>query len=92
MAYTKGRRGPESTNPVTIQFLKKDGPDSNPMAKGVMNVRLKKGDRMVSLIAQGKNASALLAAHANDGDDLTLKMRWTGREAVTITGVISNAA
>ena len=90
MRYTKGKKGPESTNKVTIQHLKKDGTDANPMAKGVMNVQLKKESRMVSLIAQGKNAKALLEAQANDGDALTLTMRWTGREAVTVTGVVSN--
>ena len=88
MRYTKGKKGPESTNKVTIQHLKKDGTDANPMAKGVMNVQLKKESRMVSLIAQGKNAKALLEAQANDGDALTLTMRWTGREAVTVTGVV----
>jgi len=88
MRYTKGKKGPESTNSVTIQYLKKDGTDANPMAKGVMNVQLKKENRMVSLIAQGKNAKALLEAQARDGDALTLTLRWTGREAVTVTGVI----
>ena len=48
MRYTKGKKGPESTNKVTIQHLKKDGTDANPMAKGVMNVQLKKESRMVS--------------------------------------------
>tara|TARA_Y100001968_G_C19413180_1_gene747496 strand:+ start:391 stop:693 length:303 start_codon:yes stop_codon:yes gene_type:complete len=90
MRYTKGQRGPESTNKVSIQFLKRDGTDSNPMAKGVMNVHLKKGSRMVSLLAQGKNAAALLKAHAERGDNLTVTMRWTGREAATITGVVVN--
>ena len=88
MRYTKGKKGPESTNAVSVQFLRSEGPDSNPMAKGVMNVHLKKGNRMVSFIAQGRNAKELLAAHAAEGDALTLTMRWTGREAVTITGVV----
>lgn len=90
MRYTKGKRGPESTNQVSIQFLKRDGTDNNPMAKGVMNVHLKKGNRMVSLLAQGKNAVALLEAHDKHGDNLTVTMRWTGREAATITGVFVN--
>lgn len=88
MRYTKGKKGPESTNAVSVQFLRKEGPDSNPMAKGVMNVHLKKGNRMVSFIAQGRNAKDLLEAHAAEGDGLTLTMRWTGREAVTVTGVV----
>lgn len=88
MRYTKGKKGPESTNTVSVQFLRNEGPSSNPMAKGLMNVHLKKGNRMVSFIAQGRNAKELLAAHAAEGDKLTLTMRWTGREAVTITGVI----
>ena len=45
---------------------------------------------MVSLLAQGKNAAALLKAHAERGDNLTVTMRWTGREAATITGVVVN--
>lgn len=90
MRYTKGRRGPESTNSVSIQFIKKDGTDDNPMAKGIMNVHLQKGNRMVSFLAQGKNAKSLIEAHANDGDMLNVKMRWTGREAVTITGIVVN--
>ena len=92
MRYTKGKRGPESTNDVSIQFLRHEGPDNNPMAKGIMNVHLKKGDRMVSFIAQGKNAKDLLEAHAKEGDALTLAMRWTGREAVTVTGVETPSA
>lgn len=90
MRYTKGKKGPESTNAVSVQFMRREGPDANPMAKGVMNVHLKKGDRMVSFIAQGRNAKELLDAQAANGDALTLKMRWTGREAVTITGVVEN--
>lgn len=90
MRYTKGKRGPESTNKVSIQFLKRDGTPDNPMAKGVMNVHLQKGDRMVSLISQGKNAKALLDAYEAEGGALTLTMRWTGREAVTVTGVVND--
>jgi len=90
MRYTKGKRGPESTNKVRIQFLREDGTEANPMAKGIMNVELKKESRMVSLIAQARNARALLEAHSVGGEELTLTMRWTGREAVTVTGVVSN--
>ena len=32
----------------------------------------------------------LLKAHAERGDNLTVTMRWTGREAATITGVVVN--
>lgn len=87
MKYTKGKRGPETTHDVGIVHLSSSGTPDNPIVKGVMNVTLKAGNRMVSLLAQGKNAKALLAAQAANGDGMRLTMRWTARECVTVTGV-----
>lgn len=87
MRYTKGKRGPQTTNNVIILHMKKDGIDANPIAKGLMNVVLKDSVRSVSFLAQGKNASDLLNAYEEHGDDQEVTMRWTGREAVTITSV-----
>jgi len=90
MKYTKGRRGPESTNVVRIEFLNPSGTPGNPMAKGVMYAHLKSEKRMVSFLAQGKNAKALMDARAQHGEVLTVTMRWTARDSVTITGIMAN--
>ena len=87
MRYTKGKRGPETTHDVAIFHLKQEGTPDKPLVKGVMSVTLKSGTRMVSLLAQGKNAKALLADHKDRGDNLRLTMRWTARESVTVTGI-----
>lgn len=87
MRYTKGKRGPETTHDVSIVHLKTEGTPDNPLVKGVMSVTLKAGTRMVSLLAQGKNAKALLAEQEARGDQMRLTMRWTARESVTVTGI-----
>lgn len=87
MQYTKGIRGPESSNKVDIQYLKVEGTPNNPMAKGTMLVHLFKGPRMVRFMAQGKNAKALIDTHRDIGATFGVTMRWTARDAVTITGV-----
>lgn len=91
MKYTKGKRGPETTHDVSIVHLKQDGTPDNPLVKGVMSVTLKSGVRMVSLLAQGKNAKALLAEREAKGDQVRLTMRWTARDSVTVTGIVQPA-
>ena len=68
-------------------LLKSDGLPANPMVKGIAMVTTRRGPRAVSFIAQGKNGRSLKEAPEASGNNLRLKMRWTGRDAVTITGV-----
>lgn len=87
MRYTKGKKGPESTNEVDIQYINKTGTEANPMSKGVGMVTTRNGVRSVSLIAQGRNARDLENAFETKGSTLRLVMRWTGRDSVTVTGI-----
>jgi len=86
-SYTKGQRGPESTNTLAIQHMSRSGSEANPMVKGTGLVDLRNGKRMVAFLAQGKNARALDEAVKSTGQVQQVTMRWTGREAVTVTAV-----
>ncbi len=87
MIYNKGVRGPESTNDVEIRNIQKSGTDANPMIRGEAIISLSKGLRGVNILAQGKHAKAIEAKMSIGEMSMRLKVRWTGREAVTVTGM-----
>lgn len=89
MRYNKGQKGPESTNDVEIFYVDQKGPQNNPITTGHAAVKTKNGLRGVSILAQGKHSQALHEALDKGMNVLRLKLRWTGREAVTVTGVES---
>jgi hypothetical protein len=86
MQYTKGIRGPESTNVAKVEHHSVSGPDANPLVKGTMTMNLKKGPRLVSFMAQGKHARAFLDI-VKESPTIVATVRWTARESVTVTGV-----
>lgn len=92
MQYTKGKKGPESTNLAKVQHFRVDGPDNNPLIKGVLSLQLKAGPRMVSFMAQGKHAKRFIETMKkptanNDNPEVMVTVRWTARDSVTLTGV-----
>lgn len=95
MKYNRGRCGPVSISKAKVAHFRIDGTTSNPLVKGVLDVELKSGRRMVSFMAQGRHAQDFLAANENCSEKevtVQLSMRWTARESVTIIGVHKDAA
>lgn len=88
MNYTKGRAGPVSTHAIVIDHFRIEGPDQNPMLKAVATISLRTGKRSVGLIAQGQKARALRDSLAVS-NEIRAEVRWTGREAVTVTKLIA---
>lgn len=87
MRYTRGRRGPESRTRFTIieaRFADACGG----MARGRAVAHLKKGDREVGFLVQGRNLTALREDMRPNGEILATA-RWTAREAVTFTGRVT---
>lgn len=90
MRYTQGRRGPESLTRFTIvdaDYREAGGG----MATGNAVAHLKKGDRDVRYLVQGRNYHRVRDRLVRDAEILS-KARWTGREAVTLTGAPPPAA
>lgn len=84
MRYTQGRRGPESLTRFTI--VDADYRDAGGgMATGHAIAHLKKGDRDVRYLVQGRNYHRVRDRLVRDAEVVS-KARWTGREAVTLTG------
>lgn len=84
MRYTRGRRGPESRTRFTI-IEATFGEACGGMARGRATAHLKKGDREVGFLVQGRNMTAL-REHLRPDGEFVAKARWTAREAVTFTG------
>lgn len=82
--YTRGRRGPESRTRFTI--VDAEIAPGGHMAKGHAVAHLKKGDRGVRFLVQGRNLNEIRDRLVANGEFLS-KARWTGREAVTLTGL-----
>lgn len=82
--YTQGRRGPESRTRFTILDSEAKATGGG-MATGHAIAHLKKGDRGVRFLVQGRNFHEIRDLLVQDGE-IVSKARWTGREAVTLTG------
>lgn len=86
MQYTKGRKGPTSSHDTHFEGYRFEGTPENPILKAVATLSLRNGRRTVTLMAQGRHAAAL-KSQLTGKQDHRLEVRWTGREAVTVTRV-----
>ena len=86
MQYTKGCKGPTSSHDTHFEGYRFEGTPENPVLKAVATLSLRSGKRTVTLMAQGRHAAALKAQLA-ERPTHRLEVRWTGREAVTVTRV-----
>lgn len=88
MKYNKGIKGPETNTIFTI--LAVNIRESEKIATGAAIAHLKNGPRGVKFVVQGKNLEAMRSMLESQ-DKFHAMARWTGREAVTFTGLPAQA-
>lgn len=84
MKYTKGLKGPETNTLFTV--LAVNIRENEKIATGAAIAHLKNGPRGVKFVVQGRNLEEMRSMLEGQEKFHSIA-RWTGREAVTLTGL-----